>query len=425
MQVSAQVTADKDLLNEILKIKAIDNHAHPLKYVAPGGKTDDEYDALPLDAIPAFPMPDRINASNPLFIQAWHYLYGYTYNDISEAHIKELIITKQKVLKEKGDSYPVWILDKLNIQTMFANRVAMGAGLNTPRFLWVPFADALLFPLSNERAKKTNPDFKALFPNEEKLLKRYMNDLKISALPSSLDTYLKTIVTPTLEQQKKNGAVAIKYEASYLRKLDFDNPDEKTARITYARFIKGGEPAATDYKTLQDFLFYYVARECGRLNMAVHIHCFSGLGNYYSQSGCNPLLLEPVFNDPSLSKTTFVVIHGGYPYTKEMGSLMSKPNVYADFSFQTLATWPHELSETLRNWMEFYPDKILFGTDAFSFGPEVDWAEVTWLSNITARQSLAIALTGMMNDGEIDRTKAIELAHMVMHDNAARLYGIK
>ena len=108
-----------------------------------------------------------------------------------------------------------------------------------------------------------------------------------------------------------------------------------------------------------------------------------------------------------------------------MGSLMSKPNVYADFSLQTIFTYPRELSEILRNWLESYPDKILFGTDAFSFGPEVDWGEVAWLSNTSARQALALALTGIMNDSEIERSRAVELAHMVLHDNAAKLYGLK
>jgi len=83
------------------------------------------------------------------------------------------------------------------------------------------------------------------------------------------------------------------------------------------------------------------------------------------------------------------------------------------------------LSVVLRNWMEAYPDKILFGTDAFSFGPEVDWGEVAWLSNSSARTALALALKGMMNDGEIDRARALELARMVLHDNAAKLYGLK
>ena len=424
MEVRAQVSVDRDLLAEISRIKAIDNHAHPLKYVAPGEKPDDEFDALPLDAIVAFPLPVRLSPTNLEFIRAWHDLYRYSHNDMSEAHVRELMNAKQGVLKERGDSFPTWVLDQLNIETMFANRVAMGRGLTAPRFRWVAFDDALIFPLDNEAAKRSNPDYRGFFPGEERLLKRYLNDLRLHDLPPSLDAYLKAIVIPTLELQKKNGAVAIKFEAAYLRKLDFDDPDESRARAVYARYVRGGEPPANGYKALQDFLFYRIAREAGRLGMAVHIHCISGAGGFDRQSGSNPLLLESVFNDPTLRKTNFVVVHGGYPFTKEMGSLMSKPNVYADFSAQTFFTYPRELSDILRNWMESYPDKILFGTDAFSFGPEVDWGEVAWLSNSTSRQALALALTGMMNDGEISRERAMELARMVLHDNAGKLYGL-
>ncbi len=103
---------------------------------------------------------------------------------------------------------------------------------------------------------------------------------------------------------------------------------------------------------------------------------------------------------------------------------MSKPNVYADFSAQTFLIYPRELSGVLRNWLEAYPDKILFGTDAFSFGPEVDWPEVAWLSNTTARQALALALTGMMDDHEITRDQAIKLARMVLRENAIKLYQL-
>jgi predicted TIM-barrel fold metal-dependent hydrolase len=215
----------------------------------------------------------------------------------------------------------------------------------------------------------------------------------------------------------------VKFEAAYLRKLDFDEADEVRARATFAKYIKGGEPPAADYKNLQDYLFRYLAREAGRLGLAVHIHSISGAGGYYRQSGSDPLLLESAFNDPALRKTNFVVVHGGYPFTKQMGSLLSKPNVYADFSAQTFFTYPRELSEILRNWLEQYPDKVLFGTDAFSFGPAVDWGEVAWLSNTSARQALALALTGMMNDGEVTREQAQGLAKMVLRENALKLYG--
>jgi uncharacterized protein len=421
----AQTAVDRDLLAEISRIKAIDNHAHPLKYVAPGEKPDNEYDALPLDAIVAFPLPVRLSPNNLEFVRAWRELYRYAHDDMSEAHMRELMAAKDRVRQERGDAFPAWVLDQLNIETMFANRVAMGRGLTPPRFRWVAFDDALIFPLNNEAAMASNPDYRGFFPGEERLLKRYLADLKLSTLPASLDEYLRRVVTPTLERQQREGAVAIKFEAAYLRKLDFDDPDAARARMTYARFVRAGQPAANSYKALQDFLFYYIAREAGRLGMAVHLHCISGAGGFYRQSGSNPLLLEAAFNDPSLRKTKFVVVHGGYPFTKEMGSLMSKPNVYADFSAQTFFTYPRELSEILRNWLESYPDKILFGTDAFSFGPAVDWGEVAWLSNTSARQALALALTGMMNDGEISRGRALELARMVLHDNASKLYGFR
>src|SRR5205823_5757830 len=100
-----------------------------------------------------------------------HDLYGYSHNDTSAAHVQELRAAKETVVKQCGEDTPAWILDQLNIETMFANRVAMGRGLTAPRFRWVSFDDALLFPLSNEAAKRANVDYKGFYPAEEKLLK--------------------------------------------------------------------------------------------------------------------------------------------------------------------------------------------------------------------------------------------------------------
>jgi predicted TIM-barrel fold metal-dependent hydrolase len=424
IQAPAQTTVDRELAAAVSKIRAIDNHAHPLRYVPTGGKPDDEFDALPLDAIGPIPLPVRLNPSNAEFIKAWRELYGYKHDDMTDAHVRELLQTKQSLVREQGERFPSWALDQLGIETMFANRVAMGQGLTAPRFRWVSFVDALIFPLSNEAAKRSNPDYRGFYPGEERLLKRYLASAGLRALPPALDAYLAKVVTATLEAQKREGALAVKFEAAYLRKLDFDEADGAAARRIYARYVRGGEPSPAEYKTLQDFLFRYIAREAGRLGLAVHIHAIDGAGAYYKQSGSNPLLLESVFNDPSLRKTNFVIIHGGYPFTKETAALMGKPNVYADFSAQTFLIYPRELSEVLRKWLEAYPDKILFGTDAFSFGPEVDWPEVAWLSNATARQALGLALTGMMDDHEITRAQAVELAQMVLRENAIKLYKL-
>jgi predicted TIM-barrel fold metal-dependent hydrolase len=102
-----------------------------------------------------------------------------------------------------------------------------------------------------------------------------------------------------------------------------------------------------------------------------------------------------------------------------------KPNVYADFSQQTWMESAEHLGASLRYWLEWYPEKILFGTDLAPGGsPELDWEEIAWQTTDNARRALGIALTGMMRDGEITHAQAVTFAHDVLRDNAAKLYHI-
>ena len=421
---NVQAAADPALATEIAKIKAIDNHAHPWRAFKEG-ETDDEWDALVPDVLEPAPYPVRLRPDNPEYIAAWKVLYGYKYDDMSEAHLKELVEAKKRAMKEKGDGYPAWVLDQIGIETMFANRIAMGRGLQAPRYRWVSYVDALMLPLSSEGARKINPDYRAFYPSEDKLLKRYLSEVQVSILPATLDEYTAKVITPTLEKQKREGAVAVKFEAAYLRTFDFADVPESEAKRIYAKYAKGGEPGAAEYKLLQDYLFRYIARESGRLGLAVHLHSGAGAGGYFNVSGANPMLLEQAFNDPTLRKTNFVLVHGGWPFAKQVAALFGKPNVYADFSAQTLILSAHELSDVLRGWLEIGPEKILFGTDAFTVTPEVGWEDSGWLAVKTGQQALAMALTGMMNDGEITRERALELAQMVMRKNAIKLYELK
>jgi predicted TIM-barrel fold metal-dependent hydrolase len=118
-------------------------------------------------------------------------------------------------------------------------------------------------------------------------------------------------------------------------------------------------------------------------------------------------------------------VHGGWPLTGETQSLLSKPNVYADISAMVLFVEPGEVARVLRQWLGEWPEKVLFGTDAFDNGPEQGWAESAWLGTTTARRALALALTGMMRDGEISRARAELLARMVMRENAIAAYHLQ
>ncbi len=148
----------------------------------------------------------------------------------------------------------------------------------------------------------------------------------------------------------------------------------------------------------------------------------AGAGSFFSVAGANPLLLEPLFNDPSLRRTSFVLLHGGWPFVHEIGALLQKPNVYLDLSQQDLILSPRTLSGWLREWLELYPDKVLFATDGYPFTPSLGWEEATWLASRNARQALGLALTGMVADRDITPARAGDLARMVLRSNAGSLY---
>src|SRR5262249_54890138 len=152
--------------------------SHPPKLVAEG-ETDDDYDALPCGPLePTLPtLAGR--PENPLFLAAWKAMYGYKYDDMSEAHVRELMAAKRQVRKEKGDRFPDWGVDRSGIEVDLATGGAMGGGLTPPRFLWVSFVDALMLPLNNQGLAAETPDRKFFYQREEMLLKRYLHDLKL------------------------------------------------------------------------------------------------------------------------------------------------------------------------------------------------------------------------------------------------------
>ena len=390
---------DPQIAAEIGRIKAIDNHAHPVR---PGDPPDTEYDALPVETLE--PQSDwvRSRPGEPA---------------LAEAHRQIFRGDKARAAKTYGSDYANKVLDQMNIETMLANRVALGPGLAPPRFLWVPFADALMYPLPVD-SMIHNSDQKAFFALEDRVIKRYWSESGVTSKPATLDEYLDKIVRATLERHKAGGAVAEKFEMAYLRTLDVGNPPKSEAEKVYAT-------GSGDYKALQDYIFRFIASECGRLGMAVHIHSSAGAGGYFNVSGGNPMLLEPLFNDGSLRKTNFVLLHGGWPFEHQLTALLTKPNVYVDFSAQTFTNYPREVAQVIRAWLEFVPEKVLYATDAYPFAPpNLGWEEAGWAANATGREALGIALTGMLRDNEITRDRALDLARMVLRENARKLYRL-
>jgi len=398
LESCVQTSPDPVLLQQIAKIKAIDNNSHMLPATPNQGAEEEPADLL---GQPLWDYPVNLRLDNPHWIAAWRDLYGCKYNDMEKEHLSFVFKEKQRIKRQQGENYPTWVLDKLGIETAFVYWQKLGLGQTPPRFYWVPLADDFLYPFSDTVY--------------------HTSDKKPAA---TLEEYTKNVVTPAMESFKQEGAIAVKFWTAYHRPLNFEKVSSAEAASVYEQLRQGKEVSISEQRKLEDYLFRYITQEAGRLDLKVHIDT-TGSGPYFNVSGSNPMLLESVFNDPDQRNTKFVIIHAGWPFDREAGAMLKKPNVYADFSAQAFVCSTHVLSKTIRSWLEYYPEKVLFGTEANTKSTLVNWEELAWLSTKTARNALAIALTEMMNDGQISRNRAFELAEMVLRTNAIRLYDFK
>ena len=247
------------LAEQIAAIPAIDNHAHPL-LSPPAYATDRNFDALPVDNMQPDTDPYDMRPELLALHDAWQAIFHFNGQPpLDAAGLKQLDAAREATRQQQGTTYATYVLDRANIATELANRVAMGTGVQPPRFRWVPYVDALLFPLDNSDLAAATPDRAQFFPLEDKLRAQYLQQAHLESLPPTLDAYLKQLVTPILEQQKSQGAVAEKFEVAYLRSFGFDDvPRPEAARI-YATLLHTPHPNETQYKRLQDFLFRYIA----------------------------------------------------------------------------------------------------------------------------------------------------------------------
>jgi len=215
---------DPTLTAYIDTLSAIDAHAHPMAWVAPGQPADTKFDALPLDGLPPFDVPVGLRADNPAYRTAQQALYHVEGTDTGAAYAAALESARTTAMAERGAGFASWALDRAHIRVMLANRIAMGAGLPAERFAWVPFADALLLPLDTRTEAARTPDTQALYPLEAALLDRYLGDLGLTHVPATLGAYERDVVAATLRKQKDAGAVGLKFEAAYLRMIGESTP---------------------------------------------------------------------------------------------------------------------------------------------------------------------------------------------------------
>jgi hypothetical protein len=402
------------LLEKVNAIPLYDHHAHP------GFADDPDVDAMA--APPDESSVLRLRADNPEFVAAAKSLFGYPYPDFRPEHAKWLADRKNAAKKSGGSAYFDQILDKLNVETCLANRAFMAPYLDSKRFHWVFFGDSFFYPFDNGDQAASTPDMGVYIPLQEKMLARYKKQMNVDALPSDLAGY-DEFVRRTMADNQKRGGVAMKFEAAYFRTLYFSDPPRERAEAIYAKYHSGGVPSREDYRLFQDYIFRVMLDQAAKLGLPLHFHTAVGIGDYFSLGQGNVLNLENVLRDQRYKNTTFVLVHGGWPYEREAALLTAVKNVYLDTSFQSELLYPSQFKDVLKQLLTLYPDKMMYGSDAFPFNDALGAEESFWLAAHTTRTALAAALAELVSEHAISEDRALELARLYLHDNARRLYG--
>lgn len=404
----------EDLLAKIDAIPIYDNHAHP------GFADDSDVDAMASPAGESSVL--RLRDDNPEFVTAAKSLFGYPYDDFKPEHAQWLADRKKAAEKSGDPAYFDSILEKLNVDVCLANRAFMAPYLDTKRFHWVFFGDSFFYPFDNRDQTTSTPDMGVYVPLQEKMFARYKKQMNLATLPTDLAGY-ETFVRNAVAVNQKRGGVAMKFEAAYFRTLYFSDPPREKAEAIYAKYHSGGAPSADEYRLFQDYIFRVMIDQAGKLKLPMHFHTAVGIGDYFSLRQGNVLNLENVLRDPRYKNTIFVLVHGGWPYEREAALLTAVKNVFLDTSFQSELLYPSQLKPVLKQLLTLYPDKMMYGSDSFPFSDALGAEESFWLAAHTTRTALAAALAELVSERAITEEKALELAHLYLHDNAAKLYG--
>jgi hypothetical protein len=211
-----------------------------------------------------------------------------------------------------------------------------------------------------------------------------------------------------------DGAIAFKSVIAYRSGLDVVPVAEAEARRDFEAHRLAPE---RQQKVFRDFLLCHtldVARERG---LWVHIHAAVGDPDIVYERA-NPAQLYPLLHSERFRANQVVLVHGGWPWVGEAAAMAAiLPNVYLDLSEGALFGMPN-LRQRLMEALEACPyAKILYGADG-------SVPEALWIAAKRFKRVLAQVLSELTDEGFCSIPQATQAARMILHDNAARLYGL-
>ena len=238
---------------------------------------------------------------------AWQALFGDA-NDRQAA----------RPARARARTYPAWVLDQMGVEIMLANRVAMGNEHPAAAFPLGPLCRRAALPAGQLRAwRSRTPTASPSSRSKTCCAQRYLQDAGLHAPPATLAEYLARVVTPTLEAPAPGRRRRREIRGGLSALAGFDKVDRADADRIYPR-SPASRPRPSRVQTAAGFPL-----PLHRRGMRTPGH--GGASPHHGRRG--RLLRRGRRQSPAtrtgaqrsaLRKTKFVMVHGGWPFTREI-----------------------------------------------------------------------------------------------------------
>jgi predicted TIM-barrel fold metal-dependent hydrolase len=191
---------------------------------------------------------------------------------------------------------------------------------------------------------------------------------------------------------------------------------DEAARV-YPAAAAGDEEA---FKKLYMAVWLETLLQAQELKFPIHIHTgiTGGLWNG-PIANTNPFLLATILRKPKYLQTRIVLLHAGHPWMQHAATMAHTfPHVWVDTGWTTPWT-AQRIVECFRDLIGMAPlSKLMIGSGGHGS------PEVSWLAAKISKIALAEVLSDSVRLGLMAERDAEKVGRMVLHDNAARMYGL-
>jgi hypothetical protein len=219
-----------------------------------------------------------------------------------------------------------------------------------------------------------------------------------------------------LMSARDRGVCSLKSVAAYRSGLAIREPDPADVAAAFTRLRASGGSRIQE-QPLVDYVVRLAMQAARAQELPVQFH------TGYGDADADLLLADPLHLRGVLHEfptVPVVMLHGAYPYTRKLGVLAATyPNAYVDVSYAIPFLNSRELHSVTREALACAPAaRFMYSSDG------VGLADQYWLGAVRGRRALGTSLGELVDAGDLGTDQALDLAALILHGNAERIYRL-